>query len=108
MECIWHLCEIFFIDPSPSNIVVPQLLDWIRFHFPAAERMATDLLLLGREAADSEDYWPAVRGLVLQGQIDVVRAILQLHPLSESTAYKMAEQILRAMPSASVSHSKEV
>ncbi|XP_055920799.1 nuclear pore complex protein Nup75 [Eupeodes corollae] len=102
IECVWHLCEIFFINPSPSNVVVPQLLDWIRFHFPAVERMATDLLLLGRDAGDDEDYWPTVKGLILQGQVDVARAILQLHPLSENSAFKMTEQILRTMPSASL------
>lgn len=98
IECVWHLCEIFFIDVSPSNLVVPQLLDWIRFHFPSIERMATDLLLLGRDASHDDNYWPTVKGLILQGQVDVARAILQLHPLSENCAFKMTEQILRTMP----------
>lgn len=102
IECIWHLCEIFFIDSTPSNLVVPQLLDWIRFHFPRVERMATDLLLLGKDAADDDNYWPTVKGLILQGQVDVARAILQLHPLTESSAFKMTEQIFRTMPSASL------
>ncbi|KAL5288800.1 NUP85 family protein [Megaselia abdita] len=99
IECIWHLSEILFIDPIPSNVVTPQLLEWTRFHFPAAERNATDLLLHGRDADESEEYWPSVKGLILQGQIDVARAILQLHSMSESNAFKMAEQILKSMPS---------
>ncbi|XP_053965404.1 nuclear pore complex protein Nup75 [Anastrepha ludens] len=98
IECVWHLSEILFLDPTPSNTVVPQLLDWIRFHFPAAERMATDLLLLGREASDSEDYWPTLKGLILQGQVDVARALLHLHPQAETAHFKLTEQILKAMP----------
>lgn len=103
IECVWHLSEILFLDQTPSNVVVPQLLDWIRFHFPAPERMATDLLLQGREASDSDDYWPALKGLIMQGQVDVARAILLLHPLAESAVFKMAEQILKTMPTYSVS-----
>lgn len=98
IECVWHLCEILYIDTAPSNIVVPQLLEWTRFHFPSYERIATELLLYEREANTSEDYWPTVKGLILQGQIEVARAILQLHSLSETTAFKMAEQILKTMP----------
>lgn len=103
IECIWHLSEILFLEQTSSNVIVPQLLEWVRFHFPAAERMATDLLLLGRDASDSEEYWPALKGLIMQGQVDVARAILQLHPQAESAAFKMAEQILKAMPTYNVS-----
>lgn len=104
IECVWHLSEILFLDQTPSNVVVPQLLEWVRFHFPASERMATDLLLMSRDASDSEEYWPALKGLILQGQVDVARAILQLHPQAESAAFKMTEQILKAMPTFNVSH----
>ncbi|XP_037807041.1 nuclear pore complex protein Nup75 [Lucilia sericata] len=102
IECIWHLSEILFLDQTASNVIVPQLLEWVRFHFPAAERMATDLLILSRDASDSEEYWPALKGLIMQGQVDVARAILQLHPQAESTAFKMAEQIFKAMPTYNV------
>lgn len=102
IECVWHLSEILFLDQTPSNVVVPQLLEWVRFHFPSAERTATDLLLLGRDASDNDDYWPALKGLIIQGQVDVARAILQLHPQAESSAFKMAEQILKAMPTYNV------
>lgn len=103
IECVWHLSEILFLDPTPSNAVVPQLLDWIRFHFPAAERMATDLLLLGREASDSDDYWPALKGLIIQGQVDVARALLHLHPQVETAHFKLTDQILKSMPTYTVS-----
>lgn len=108
IECIWHLSEILFIDPTPSNIVTPQLLEWTRFHFPSAERNATDLLLHGRDADESEQYWPSVKGLILQGQIDVARAILQLHSMSESNAFRMADQILKSMPVSNVSIHKKL
>lgn len=98
VECIWHLCEILFIDPAPSNIIVPQLIEWIRFIFPKYETQATELLLQGREANNSSEYWSTVKGLILQGQIEVARAILQSHSLSETNAYRMAEQILKTMP----------
>lgn len=103
IECIWHLSEILFLEQSSSNVVVPQLLEWVRFHFPASERLATDLLLLKNNASENDEYWPSLKGLVLQGQIDVARAILQLHPQAESTAFKMAEQILITMPTYNVS-----
>ncbi|XP_036334091.1 nuclear pore complex protein Nup75 [Rhagoletis pomonella] len=102
IECVWHLSEILFLDPTPSNAVVPQLLEWVRFHFPAAERMATDLLLLGREASDSDEYWPALKGLIMQGQVDVARALLHLHPQAETAHFKLTEQILKTMPTYSV------
>ncbi|XP_011200003.2 nuclear pore complex protein Nup75 [Bactrocera dorsalis] len=102
IECVWHLSEILFLDPTPSNAVVPQLLDWIRFHFPASERMATDLLLLGREASDNDDYWPALKGLILQGQVDVARALLHLHPQAETPHFKLTDQILKTMPTYSM------
>lgn len=102
IECIWHLSEILFVEQTSSNVIVPQLLEWVRFHFPTAERMATDLLLLRHDASDRDEYWPALKGLIMQGQVEVARAILQLHPQAESTAFKMAEQIFKAMPTYNV------
>uniref|UniRef100_A0A1A9W0U1 Nuclear pore complex protein Nup85 n=1 Tax=Glossina brevipalpis TaxID=37001 RepID=A0A1A9W0U1_9MUSC len=98
IECVWHLSEILFLDPFTTHMVVPQLLEWVRFHFPSFERMATDLLLLGRDCSKSDEYWPSLKGLILQGQVDVARALLQLHSQAESPAYKIAEQILKTMP----------
>lgn len=103
IECIWHLSEILYLDPSPMNLVVMQLLEWVRFHFPTTERMATDLLLMGRNASDSEEYWPALKGLIMQGQIEVARALLNLHPENESPAYRLTDQILKSVPTFNVS-----
>lgn len=55
IECIWHLCEIFLIDPQPSSHPVPHLIEWIRFHFPDAEQRATALLF----ASHGDETYPA-------------------------------------------------
>lgn len=34
MELIWHLCEIMFIDVVPGDVVLFQLITWIRFYVP--------------------------------------------------------------------------
>ncbi|XP_055377669.1 nuclear pore complex protein Nup75 [Condylostylus longicornis] len=98
IECVWHLCEILFIESSTSNIVVPQLLEWIRFHFPTYERQATDLLLQGHESGNQDNYWQTIKGLILQGQVDVARAILKLNTSYSTSSFTVAEQILKSMP----------
>lgn len=34
MEVVWHLCEILFMDVLPGNLVLTQLVTWIRYHIP--------------------------------------------------------------------------
>uniref|UniRef100_A0A1B0DDQ1 Nuclear pore complex protein Nup85 n=2 Tax=Phlebotomus papatasi TaxID=29031 RepID=A0A1B0DDQ1_PHLPP len=97
-ECIWHLCEILFVDRVVSGMIVLKLMEWIRFHIPQSERLATELLINGREADSHEDYWTVVRDLILQGQVEVARALLKLHSSSESLTFQITEQILKAMP----------
>uniref|UniRef100_A0A1B0EYK0 Nuclear pore complex protein Nup85 n=1 Tax=Lutzomyia longipalpis TaxID=7200 RepID=A0A1B0EYK0_LUTLO len=97
-ECIWHLCEILFVDRVASGMIVLKLLEWIRFHIPQSECLATELLIKGREADAHEEYWNVVRNLILQGQVDVARALLKLHSSSESLTFQIADQVLRAMP----------
>lgn len=98
IECVWHICEILLIDPAPSNIIVQQLLEWIRFHFPAPQRIAAALFQYGREANKNPDYWSAVKGLILQGQISIVRPLLHLHSSSDSISFQTADKILKEMP----------
>lgn len=98
IECVWHICEILLIDPAPSNIIVQQLLEWIRFHFPAPQRIAAALFQYGREANKNPDYWSAVKQLILQGQISIVRPLLHLHSSSDSITFQTADQILKEMP----------
>lgn len=105
VECIWHLCEILLIDRSPVIVVVPQLLDWIRFHFPAYERRAAELLFADNDDLEEQqvDIMPVVRGLITQGLVDVARALLQKHASADSTAFQIADVILKTMPTYNVS-----
>lgn len=47
-------------------------------------------------------YWTTVKGLVLQGQIDIARALLKLHSSSETMTLQLAEKDLQSMPVFSV------
>ncbi|XP_044253576.1 nuclear pore complex protein Nup85 [Tribolium madens] len=99
VECIWHLCEILFVDAVPGNIVLPHLLDWIRFHFPKYDRNAASMLAGDLGGLESHpDYWETVIGSLLQGRVKVVRALLKLHSEAESQPFKIVDQCLRAMP----------
>lgn len=106
IECIWHLCEILFINGIPGNEVLPHLLEWIRFHFPKHERNAAQMLsgdLVGLES--HPEYWSTVLGSLLQGRVKVVRALLRQHSASDSGTFKLVDQILKTMPVCNVSKS---
>lgn len=87
---------------------MPQLLEWVRFHSPQAERKAASILEAGTErveagfeTAGSEsdpEYWKTVIGVMLQGRIDVVRALLVLHSESRTSPFQNADVCLRIMP----------
>ncbi|XP_004927204.2 nuclear pore complex protein Nup85 [Bombyx mori] len=99
VECIWHLCEILYIDKIPGDIVLPYLLEWVRFHFPCHEQTAAQLLeACERGSEDHDDYWDTVIGMVVQGRVDVARALLKLNSLSETNEFKLVDNSLRSMP----------
>lgn len=103
IECIWHLCEILFIDVIPGNILLPYLLDWVRFHFPKHERNAAALLSGDTNALElQEGYWPTVFGNLLQGRIKVVRTLLKQHSAADTPVFQLVQQVLKAMPSYNV------
>ncbi|XP_075973152.1 nuclear pore complex protein Nup75 [Anticarsia gemmatalis] len=103
IECIWHLCEILFIDSIPGDVVLPYLLEWVRFHFPCHEQTAAMLLEeCERGAEHNADYWDTVVGMIVQGRVDVARALLKLHSLSESNEFRLVDNSLRSMPVYSV------
>lgn len=103
VECVWHLCEILLIDPAPSNIVVPQLLNWVRFHFPAYEREAAELLFIDSDDIDGVHVLSVIKGLITQGQVEVARTLLRLHPAASNNAsFQIAEEVLRSMPTYNV------
>lgn len=104
IECIWHLCEILYIDNIPGDIVLPYLLEWIRFHFPCHEQTAAQLLeACERGSEDHAEYWNTVIGMVIQGRVDVARALLKLHTEAETNEFKLLDNSLRNMPMYSVS-----
>lgn len=104
VECIWHLCEIFLIDPLPSNHPVPHLIEWIRFHFPDAEQRATVLLFSNRGDEPNTEYLQVVKSLIAQGHLEVAKAILQMYGRSNFNAcLQMTEEIVRSVPIFSVS-----
>lgn len=103
VECVWHLCEFLIIDESSSNAVVSNLLEWIRFHFPTHERLACEMIQQGRDLDSNDVYWPVVKGLIMQGQITVAITLLRMHSSSESISFQVAYQILKNMPTYSVS-----
>ncbi|KAL0840829.1 hypothetical protein ABMA28_014636 [Loxostege sticticalis] len=103
IECIWHLCEILYIDNIPGDIVLPYLLEWVRFHFPCHEQTAAQLLeACERGSEDHPEYWDTVVGMVVQGRVDVARALLKLHSLTDSNEFKLLDNSLRSMPVYSV------
>ncbi|CAH0578936.1 unnamed protein product [Chrysodeixis includens] len=103
IECIWHLCEILFIDNIPGDIVLPYLLEWVRFHFPCHEQTAAGLLeACERGSEENAEYWDTVVGMVVQGRVDVARALLKLHSAGESNEFKLVDNSLRSMPVYSV------
>lgn len=100
IECIWHLTEILYIDVVPGDVVLPQLLEWIKFHFPSRESMARNILdqkMIGADLSFAT-YWEAVIGCALHGKLDLVQALLALHSKADHPAFVMAENILKTMP----------
>uniref|UniRef100_A0A8W7P618 Nuclear pore complex protein Nup85 n=1 Tax=Anopheles coluzzii TaxID=1518534 RepID=A0A8W7P618_ANOCL len=102
IECTWHLLEFLVIDSNSSGAIVSSLLEWIRFHFPEPERAATEMLQSGRELDKQDSYWSVVKGLVLQGQTTIARALLRVHTSSETHCFQVAEQLLQSIPIYSV------
>lgn len=100
IECVWHLTEILYVDVIPGDVVLPQLLEWVRFHFPSRELRAMKILAEKSVRADLENcnYWEIVMGCALHGKLDVVRALLALHSKADRPAFIAAENALRSMP----------
>ncbi|XP_031849160.1 nuclear pore complex protein Nup75 [Nomia melanderi] len=100
IECVWHLTEILYIDVVPGDVVLPQLLEWIKFHFPSTERMANKILTQKAIGADLKhaNYWETVIRCTLHGKLDSVRALLALHSKADHPGFMIAENILKTMP----------
>lgn len=50
------------------------------------------------DTSKGDGFWSIVKGLVLQGQIDIARALLKLHSSSETMTFNLAEKDLQSMP----------
>ncbi|XP_017864701.1 PREDICTED: nuclear pore complex protein Nup85, partial [Drosophila arizonae] len=98
IECLWHLFEILYMQQQHNQLIVTQLLEWTRFHYPNTEDAATDLLLMAEEASECESYWDTLKTLIMLGQLDVTRAILSQHRKFNQTAFQTADQVLKSMP----------
>ncbi|CAO1379036.1 unnamed protein product [Diamesa hyperborea] len=99
IECMWHLCEFLLIDRHSTISVVPNLLEWTKFHFPTPGQNAGEMLInMERDIDVKGEYWPTVRGLILQGQIDIARGLLRLHSSSETATFQLADKDLDTMP----------
>lgn len=101
-----------------DDVALPHVTQWIRFHFPEAERNARKILQTIRDSGSStepkrdflnegvenafSEYWDTITGLVLQGNVDLARILLQLHSQSDSDSFAHADKILRTMPVYSV------
>lgn len=83
-----------------GDVVLPQLLEWIKFHFPSRELIAVKILAQKTIGADLEypNYWEIVIGCALHGKLDLVRALLALHSKADHPAFVMAENALKTMP----------
>ena len=70
-----------------------------KFHFPTPSQNAAEMLInMDRDVDVRGGYWTTVKGLVLQGQIDIARALLKLHSSSETMTFHLAEKDLQSMP----------
>ncbi|CAD6215897.1 GSCOCG00000714001-RA-CDS [Cotesia congregata] len=100
VECVWHLTEILYIDTLPGDVVLPQLLEWVRFHFPSRELAALKILSKKTIGAELENinYWEAVIGCALHGKLDIVCALLSFHTKADHPAFVTATQALKTMP----------
>lgn len=99
IECIWHLCEILYIDSMPGDVVLPSLLEWVRFHFPNNVQIAAELLDACEHGSETnEAYWDTIVSMIVQGRVDVGRALLKLHSANDSNEFKLVDHALKTMP----------
>lgn len=71
-----------------------------KFHFPSPGQAAAEMLISNkdRDLEFRSAYWNTVRGLILQGQIDIARALLKLNSSSGTMTFQLAEKELQTMP----------
>lgn len=95
-KSIWHLCEIFFIDPNEN--ITAQLVDWLQ------RSIAVDGLLdtANHAAVDSDEWWGVIYKLVIHGRSPEARHLLSQHTqlqYENQEAYNDILEILNTIPS---------
>lgn len=90
-----HICIVF-----TGDVVLPQLLEWINFHFPSREIAAQKILSQKTIGADLQDstYWEVVMGCAFHGKLNLVCRLLALHSKADHSAFITADNIIRTMP----------
>lgn len=93
-----------------GDTILNNLLDWIKIHYKKAESQAS--VIIDNKTAYFTDecvedkfpfYWDTVFGLVIQGNTDMVRALLFNHSQNDTEPFIQAIKILKSMPNYSVS-----
>jgi len=93
-----------------GDTILNNLLDWIKIHYVKAENQAL-IILESKNAYFTDEhievkfpfYWDTVIGLVLQGNVDMVRMLLHNHSKSETEPFIHALKIFKSMPTYRVS-----
>jgi len=83
-----------------GDVVLPQLLEWISFHFPSRELAASKILSQKTIRVDLENpnYWEVVMGCAFHGKLNLVCRLLALHSKADHSAFITADNIIRTMP----------
>jgi hypothetical protein len=109
IERSWHMCEIFFL--SKSKFVSLDLARWLKGnHLPVylEQRMQEIIDVSGGSPESSSGYWDLISELAMQGRLDDILGVLQLHSQYEGmkaqypTAIADLESILQSHPFASI------
>ncbi|VVC35732.1 Nucleoporin Nup85-like [Cinara cedri] len=109
LELIWHLCEVLYLVTVPGDTILNNLLDWIKIHYEKAENQAS-MIIDDKTAYFTDEcvedkfpfYWDTIFGLVLQGNTDLVRALLFNHSQSKTEPFIQAMKIFKSMPTYSI------
>lgn len=79
---------------------MPQLLEWISFHFPLRELAALKILSKQTVDVDEENtnFWEVVIGCAFHGKLNLVCRLLAMHSKAGHSAFITADNIIRSMP----------
>lgn len=76
LEITLHLAEIFFL--TPLTLALPNLFDWIEWHF-ALDDKEHDKFNGEERPEDTSEYWNLLFRYILRGKAKEARQLLSLH-----------------------------